>query len=107
MLSPTTVRCKLRINNRLRKKVNLWDMGSIDTYLINSSMTNGHKESVSYVYKDWCKFKGFDCTPRRFKMEEKLPQVPKESDIDKLISGCVREAFKTDYSQRNSPSVMY
>jgi integrase len=87
-LAPTTVESKLRIIRRLQRRVNLWDTESFERYLLNAKMTNGLKESVGYAYQDWCKFNGFDYCPKRFKREEKLPHIPKESEIDQLISGC-------------------
>jgi hypothetical protein len=87
-LAPTTVDSKLRIMKRLAGRVNLWDTESVERYLLNAAMTNGHKESVGYAYQDWCKFNGFDYTPKRFKREVKLPYIPREAQLDQLISGC-------------------
>jgi len=51
-------------------------------------MTNGHKNSILYAYADWCRFKGFNFIPKKYKREEKLPYIPTEAEIDVLISGC-------------------
>jgi len=50
-------------------------------------MTNGHKNSISYAYQDWCRFHGFEYVPKRFKREEKLPFIPRDNELDQLISG--------------------
>jgi integrase len=87
-LAPTTIFDKVRVIKRLQKRVNLWDVSAVERYLLDSKLSNGHKNSVSYAYQDWCKMNGFDYTPKLFKREEKLPYVPRENEIDQLISGC-------------------
>jgi integrase len=78
----------VRLIRRLQKRVNLWDTSAVEKYLLDSAVSNGHKNTIAYAYQDWCKMNGFDNHPKLFKREEKLPYVPRENDIDQLISGC-------------------
>jgi hypothetical protein len=77
--APATIHSKLRIIKRLKKRVNMWDTNEVEKYLINAEMTNGHKNSIGFAYQDWCRWKGFEYTPIRFKRNDKLPYIPHES----------------------------
>jgi len=85
--APNTIHSKLRIIRRLKKRINLWDTQEVEKYLINSEITNGHKNSIGFAYQDWCRWNGFEYTPPKFKRTSKLPYIPSESDIDQLIAG--------------------
>jgi integrase len=74
--------------NRLQKRVNLWDVSAVEKYILNATMSNGHKNTICYAYHDWCSMNGFDYSPKLFKREEKLPYIPREAQLDQLISGC-------------------
>jgi len=42
---------------------------------------------MEYVYRDWCRFNGFDYEITKYSKETKIPYVPLEKDIDILIAG--------------------
>jgi integrase len=43
---------------------------------------------LSYAYRDWCRWKGFDYDVQKFKEEQhKLPYIPTENELDQLIAG--------------------
>ena len=45
---------------------------------------------MEYMYRDWCRFNGFDYKITTYPRETKIPYVPLENDIDTLNAG-----FKT------------
>ena len=67
---------------RLAKRINLWDSETVEKYIQRAEMTNGHKNSILFAYADWCRFKGFNFAPKKYKREEKLPYIPTEAEID-------------------------
>jgi len=85
--APDTIHSKLQITKRLKKRVNIWDSEEVTKYIINSEMTNGHKNCIGFAYQDWCRWNGFEYTPVKFKRENKLPYIPSEVDLDQLIAG--------------------
>ena len=85
--APATIHSKSRIIRRLKSRVNIWDSEEVEKYLINSEMTNGHKNCIGFAYQDWCRWNGFDYEPIKFKRDNKLPYIPSEVDLDQLIAG--------------------
>jgi hypothetical protein len=71
----------------LSKRINLWDVQAFEKFLEDSEITNGRREVVSQAYFDWCKRMGFEYKPRNYHMDEKLPYIPREEEIDQLIVG--------------------
>jgi len=90
-LAPSTVQSKLKLIKRLGNRVNLWDHEAVERYVINASMTNGHKNSILYAYQDWAKHNGFDYEPRKLRRIDTLPYIPSEKEIDQLVSGTGRK----------------
>ena len=85
--APDTIHSKLQITKRLKNRVNRWDSEEVEKYLINSEMTNGHKNCIGFAYQDWCRWNGFEYSPIKFKRDNKLPYIPSEVDLDQLIAG--------------------
>jgi len=87
LLADSTVKCKLRIVKSMNRRVNLWDLDAVQRFLDTGEWTEGRKENMAYAYADWCTFKGFLYTPKKYRRSKKLPFVPLEKDIDQLIGG--------------------
>ena len=60
----------------------------MEKYVVRADWTNGYKNNVFNAYADWCKYKGFGYSTRKYTKEKRLPYIPSESDIDQLIAGC-------------------
>ena len=73
-LAPTTIFDKVRVIRRLQKKVNLWDVSSVESYLLNAKLSNGHKNTIVYAYQDWCRMNGFEYAPKLFRREARACQ---------------------------------
>jgi len=86
----STIETKWKLIKILSRKVsNLWDSDSVRDYIKRSSWGNKRKNNVGYAYRDWCTWKGFNVQMDYFKEDESpLPYIPRETEIDQLISGC-------------------
>ena len=86
----STIETKWKLINILSRRVsNLWDSDLVRDYIKRSSWGNKRKNNVGYAYRDWCIWKGFQVQMDYFKEEESvLPYIPREAEIDQLISGC-------------------
>jgi hypothetical protein len=51
-LAPTTIFDKVKLIKRLQSRVNLWNVSSVEDYLLNSKLSNGHKNTIAYAYQD-------------------------------------------------------
>ena len=87
-LAETTIEYKLRLIRHLELRFNLWNGDSIKQYLRKYSCSGRRKNNISYAYRDWCRWKGFDYEVEKFKEGPlKLPYIPSENEIDQLIAG--------------------
>ena len=93
-LADTTIEYKLRLIRHLELRFNLWESDTIREYLKNYSCGGRRKNNISYAYRDWCRWKGFDYEIEKFKEEHsnpraqsKLPYIPTERELDQLIAG--------------------
>ena len=76
---------KIRKLKALRRKLNLWNVESVRNYIQDAPFKNGYKNSLGYVYSDWCEFQGFEYKHLRLHTEKSLPYIPLEREIDQLI----------------------
>jgi len=85
----STIETKWKLINILSRRVcNLWDSDSVRKYLKQSSWGNKRKNNAGYAYRDWCTWKGFEVQMDYYKEgESALPYIPRETEIDQLISG--------------------
>ena len=60
-------------------------MQAVRNYIQDSKFKGGYKNSLGYMYADWCEYQGFDYKPQCFPRETGLPYVPLEKEIDQLI----------------------
>jgi len=84
----STIQFKIKIVKQLERRFNLWDSEKVREYIKASKSTNRRKNNVSYAYKDWCNWKGFDVVIDHYKEETPgLPYVPLERELDQIIAG--------------------
>jgi len=94
-LAPTTISYKIGLIRHLELRFNLWDSEIIKEYIRNYKCSGRRKNNISYAYRDWCAWKGFEYAWKGFEYlvekckEEtpKLPYIPSESELDQLIAG--------------------
>jgi integrase len=84
-LQESTIAVKIRKLKALRRKVNLWNVESVRNYIQDAPFKGGYKNSLGYVYADWCEFQGFEYKHLRLHTEKSLPYIPLEREIDQLI----------------------
>ena len=56
-------------------------------FIDEQKWSNGRKNNVTAAYRDWCISKGFSYRGMKYRIEEKLPYIPTEREIDQLIGG--------------------
>ena len=78
----SSVKDKVRIIERLRKHVNLWDSEEVENYIQDASVCNGRKNLIGYTYQQWAEFHGFEYKPRKYQYERKFPYIPTEQEVD-------------------------
>ena len=82
-----TIRIKIKKLGVLKRRVNLWDIQETRNFIQDMNCSNGYKESLEYLYNDWCRYQGFEYKPRKYRREHKLPFIPNEIELEQLISG--------------------
>jgi len=99
----------------LSKRVyNLWDSDEVEQYIKDCDLSKGRKNLYGQAYRDWCNWKGFNYKPKNDRIEEKLPYIPTEQEIDQLIGGQGKKlalflqimkesAFRPSETQRLTP----
>ena len=69
-------------------RFNLYDSEAIREHIKTAKCVNRRKNLLSYAYRDWCRWKGYDYEVAKFKEgTAKLPYIPSESELDQLIAG--------------------
>ena len=87
-LAVTTIEYKLKLIRHFEIRFNLWDTDSIRNYIRDAECGNRRKNNLSYAYRDWCRWKGFEYEIEFYKEgESKLPYIPTERELDQLIAG--------------------
>ena len=74
-LAETTIQYKLTQIKYLEKRFNLWDFEGIRKHIREHTCGARRKNNLSYAYKDWCRWKGYDYNFKFFK----------ETSIDLLV----------------------
>jgi integrase len=77
------------ISKRLRylnKKVDLDDPEKVKEYIANLQCTDGYKDNLIDAYSHYAKFCKIHWTKPKYMREERITRVPKEEDINKIIS---------------------
>jgi integrase len=88
-----TIAVKIRKLKAIGRKVNLWDVEAFRDYIQDVKFKGGYKNSLGYVYADWCEYQGFEYKPYNFYAEKSLPYVPLEKEIDQLIGAFAHSKY--------------
>ena len=103
---PLTVETKVTIIGALKKRVsNLWDSSEVEQYIRDSGLSGGRKNSYGQSYRDWCKWKGFDYKPIRYRKQEKLPYVPTENEMQDSFKEYLDNTEFTEYRDLCEPII--
>ncbi|MFQ6077390.1 MAG: tyrosine-type recombinase/integrase, partial [Candidatus Bathyarchaeia archaeon] len=85
-LSPITIRKRIRQLKYLSKLVDLSDPEAVSrTINSNQSWSSSYKQHFAYAYADYCELNGLTYKLQKFHRVKKLPYIPTESRIDRLI----------------------
>jgi integrase len=89
--SPETVKERTHKIRMLARRVGLLDGEAIKAYVANSQYKGNTKAGVFTAYKSYCKFNGFEFTIPKVTIEDTIPFVPTEQEIDALVSASGRK----------------
>jgi integrase len=86
----STIETKVRILRNLNRRTgNLWDSAIVTVCIKASNWGSRRKNNGFYSYRDWCNWKGFDYTFKKYRGEASpLPYIPSEKELDQLIAYC-------------------
>ena len=70
----------------LEKHVDLSQPEKVKEFIANLQCSDGHKDNLVDVYSHYANLHGLNWTKPRYFREERVTRVPKEEDINKVIS---------------------
>ena len=82
----TAIRRAKLIRQMAKHGVNLWDPDDVKRWIAQREWEEGSKANAVTAYSTFVAMEGLTWTPPRYKPREKLPFIPLESEIDKLIA---------------------
>jgi integrase len=71
----------------IARRVGLDNLENVKTYIANSNLSEARKQKIAYDFLRFCKFKGLNWVPPKYKPTEVAPFIPTEEEITQLISG--------------------
>jgi integrase/recombinase XerD len=88
-LAETTIKQRIyRLRLLVKKGADLLNSDSITTILALSNWTESNKRSFIVTYKSFAKVFNIEWIPPITRVQQKLPFIPTEEEIDQLIAGC-------------------
>jgi len=78
---PTLKRLKF-----LARNVDINDPEKVKEFIASQNYTDGYKDNLIDAYCHFCRFYGIQWTKPKYMREERITKVPKEEDINKIIS---------------------
>jgi len=86
--SDATIKSRVRRLKSLAKHCNLMDPETVKETLARLQQKNSTKAITTSVYTNFLKCFGLTWEPPEYKMEESIPFIPLENEIDQLIASC-------------------
>jgi integrase len=70
----------------LAKKADVYDPEKVKAFIAGQSYTDGYKDNLIDAYCHFCRYYGIQWTKPKYMREERITQVPREENINKIIS---------------------
>ena len=70
----------------LARNVNLREPEKVKEFIASQSYTDGYKDNLIDAYCHFCRFYGIRWSKPKYMREERITKVPREEDINKIIS---------------------
>jgi integrase len=70
----------------LARNVDLNEPEKVKAFIAGQSYTDGYKDNLIDAYSSYCRFFGIQWIKPQYMREERITKVPKEEDINKIIS---------------------
>ncbi len=77
-----------RLHQLVKHGANLMDPDSLSEVLAKSSWSESNKQVFIVTYKSFAKIFSLAWNPPKTRVEQKIPFIPTEAEIDQLIAGC-------------------
>ena len=88
-LAESTIKQRIyRLKALIKKGADLTNPDSVSTVLALSNWTETNKRVFIVVYKSFAKTFNLSWDPPKTRVQQKLPFIPTEAEIDQLIAGC-------------------
>ena len=81
----------------LARNVNLKDSEKVKEFIASQNYTDGYKDNLIDAYCHFCRFYAIQWVKPKYMREERITKVPKEEDINKIISHA-KLKYATAYS---------
>jgi integrase len=94
-IADITIVGKLKKLKAIQRQVNLWNMEAVRNYIQDCPFKNGYKNQLGYAYADWCEYQGSTYEYQRFPVEQTLPYIPLEKEVDQLIGAFKNSQYGT------------
>ena len=85
-LSEYTIRFASKALRRISQFVCLDDPEAVKSWIANFDVRASYKNNLGFAYGHYARFYGLDWTTTRYKICSKLPKIPSNERIEKLIS---------------------
>jgi integrase len=82
----STVLCTARKLRYLAKNVDLNNPDKVKLFIASLQCSDGHKDNLIDIYSQYCKFNNIQWTKPKYQREERITRIPKEEQINKIIS---------------------
>ena len=85
-LSEYTIRFASKALRRIKQFVCLDDSEAVKSWIANFDVKASYKNNLGFAYGHYARFYGLDWTQIRYKICSKLPKIPSNERLEKLIS---------------------
>ena len=88
---PATIQGAVKTLKAVARRTNLLSPEAVRDYLARADVSETRKSKICDDYAGFCKYKGLRWERPKYRVTEKLPFIPLESEVNSLISGVGRK----------------
>jgi len=87
----STITSRVKLLNGLSRRADLFKPEAVKGAIACLDVSEARKENLVCVYGSLCKLNNIPFLPPRYQRVERLPFIPKETEVDQLIAGTSRK----------------
>ncbi|MGD0422996.1 MAG: hypothetical protein ABSA92_06010 [Candidatus Bathyarchaeia archaeon] len=88
---PATIQGAVKTLKAVARRTNLLSPDAVRAYLARADVSETRKSKICDDYAGFCKYKDLRWERPKYRVTEKLPFIPLESEVNSLISGVGRK----------------